>query len=107
MENEIKIPINSKNLFDVGTQINEKIEYIENIGYRVIRIALNEKTLKYLKEKNIYGFKNVYGKEIKTIINNNLLDSQIEIFREKKDKATEYVPYKVKTENVIKHIKSH
>lgn len=97
MENEIKVPINSKNLFDVGTQINEEIKYIENIGYRVIGISLNQRTLNYLKEKNIYGFKDVYGKDIKIIINNNLLDSQIEIFREKKDKTTEYVPYKVKT----------
>ena len=28
MENEIKVPINSKNLFDIGTQINEEINYI-------------------------------------------------------------------------------
>ena len=99
MENKIEIPVNSKNLLDldVSKQINKEIEYIDNSGYRVIGISLNQRTLNYLKEKNIYGFKDVYGKDIKIIINNNLLDSQIEIFREKKDKATEYVPYKVKT----------
>ena len=95
MESKIEIPVNSKNLLDsdVSKQINKEIEYIDNSGYRVIGISLNQRTLNYLKGKNIYGFKNVYGKDIKTIINNNLLDSQIEIFREKKDEATEYVPY--------------
>lgn len=99
MENKIEIPVNSKNLLDldVSKQINKEIEYIDNSGYRVIGISLNQKTLNYLKEKNIYGFKDVYAKDIKIIINNNLLDFQIEIFREKKDKATDYVPYKVKT----------
>jgi len=86
MENEIKVPINSKNLFDVGIQINEENKYIENVGYRVIGIALNEKTLKYLKEKNIYGFKNVYGKEIKTTIDNNLLDYQLKYLEKREIK---------------------
>ncbi len=94
MKNEIKIPTN-KNLFDIGTPINKEIKYINNSGYRVISIALNERTLNRLKEYNIYGFKNVDGKEIKTIINNNLLDSQVEIFREKKDRATEFVSYEI------------
>lgn len=101
MENEINIPTTNKNLLesDIGRQINKEIEYINNSGYKVIRIALNERTLNYLKEKNIYGFKNVYGKDIKIIINNNLLDFQIEIFREKKDKATEYVPYQIRKDD--------
>ena len=88
MENEINILIANKNLLesDIGRQINEEIKYIDNSGYRVIGIALNEKTLNYLKEKGIYGFKNIYGKDIKTIINNNLLDFQIEVFKEKKIK---------------------
>lgn len=78
----------NKNLFDVGAAINKEIEFINNSGYMITSIELNENTVNYLKSYNTYGFKN-----IKTVINNNLRDSEIKVNR-KKDKNAGYIKIK-------------
>lgn len=81
----------SKNLFDTSRQIDNIFKNIQ--GETVIGIEMNGYTLNFLKSKNIYGFGN-----IPLIINNNLDNFMIKVYREKNSEITEYVPCKIKEE---------
>lgn len=84
-----------KNLFDIQKEINENINFINSNNEHIVSIEINQYTLNYLKSKNIYGFSDVYNKQIPIIINDDLNNYEIKFNREKNIRATEYEPYKV------------
>ena len=86
----------SKNLFDIGKEINEMISYVEQNDEHIIGIEMNEHTLSNINDKGIHGFINSYGNMIPVILDNTLIDNEIRFLREKNDKPIEYAPYEVK-----------
>jgi len=85
----------NKNLFDVGKQIENEINFIEKRNQKIIAIELNQYTLDYLRHYNIYGFTN-YDTKIDTIINNNLMNFQLDFHIEQMQDSTPYIPYNIK-----------
>ena len=79
-----------KNLIDLNKQIEEHTNLISKDNETIINTEMNEFTLNYLKS---CGFISIADKP--TIINNNLLDFQIIINREKNSIPTEYVKYDI------------
>lgn len=82
--------ITGKNLFDDKKIINGYIKYLNDNDENIVSVEINQYTKKYLKEKGIYKIGNV-----PYIINNNLSNFEIKFNRQKKIKATEYMPYEV------------
>lgn len=94
----IKHYVIGKNLFVAGKQIEDEISYRENNGEIITSIEMNQNTQDYLKRNNIYGFKSHIIGDIPVIIDNRLLNSEVILNREVRNKATEYEPYKPKEE---------
>ena len=82
--------ITGKNLFDDKKIIRKYIEYLNDNDENIVSIEINQYTKDYLEEKGIYKIANAL-----CIINNNLSNFEIKFNRQKKIKATEYIPYKV------------
>ena len=83
-----------KNLFDISKEIERTISYINKNDEHIISVAINQRTLNYIKRKGIHGFSDAFNKEIPVIINEFLIDGQVIFNREKNIKPTEYEPYK-------------
>lgn len=81
--------LQGKNLFDVNKQIEESINLISKSNETIISTEINNFTLEYLKKLGIYGIANK-----PMIINDNLLNFQIKLNRQKNIMPTEYMPYK-------------
>lgn len=82
--------MSGKNLIDIDNEINNIITLLLKQNEIITSIEINQYTNDYLNSKSIYGFKN-----IPVIINNDLVNNEIKINREKMIEATEYEPYKV------------
>ena len=82
--------VRGKNLINIDKQIEEHTNLISKNNETIINTEMNEFTLNYLKS---CGFISIADKP--TIINNNLLDFQIIINREKNSIPTEYVKYDI------------
>lgn len=70
------------------------MDFINKNDEHITSVEINQKTLDYLKAKNIYGFSDAFNKVITVIINNYMNDNEIKFNREKNNKVTEYETYK-------------
>ncbi len=90
MGEDIKMPNESKNLFDIERIIEKEISFISSNDMHVIGIEVNTYTLNYLNNIGVYRFKTISNKNIPIIINDNLRNHEIKF---NKEKNTEYSPY--------------
>ena len=81
--------MDGKNLIDIDKEINNIITMFSKQGEIITSVEINQDTNDYLNSRSIYGFKN-----IPVIINNDLINNEIKINREKMADDIEYVPYK-------------
>ena len=79
-----------KNLIDVDKEINNIITMFSKQGEIITSVEMNQYTNDYIKSGSIYGFKDIH-----IIINNDLINNEIKVNREKMINAIEYMPYEV------------